>query len=86
MSAIKTVWVAIYENEHGSYAEVFEDEADAWAYRDEIADDNWERELGDTRPQHAENLGELYFDNVNGEWFEVQKVEIHPSSRTQGTP
>lgn len=81
MSAIKTVWVAIYENRHGTYPTVFEKEADAWHYREELADLYWEDEFpGEPRPDDPTELGTTYFEDIDGEWFSVVESEIIPAS------
>lgn len=60
------VWVAIYEHRHGTDVCVFNSEEAALAWRDSIAEDYWDYEIGNAITKPESNIGETYFDLMFG--------------------
>ena len=71
------IFVAIYEHRHGSDVCAFATEAAALAWRRQIADQWWTKEFGDKpRPPQEEDLGEVYFEKIDDEFFAVHPTEV----------
>jgi hypothetical protein len=69
------VYVAIYKRKSGTDARVFESGDDAYAWRTEIAKEEWARSWAEKEPDDVANE---YFDRVAvyGESFNVEDCEV----------
>lgn len=66
------VWVAIYEHCYGYDIRVFDDAQKAEAWREQIARYHWsDLGLGDLLFD-----AEVYWDNVQDEWFNYNEYEV----------
>ena len=71
------VWVATYDHKHGINVCVFETEAGAKEWRDEVAREDW-REWCEGEPPE-EGAGDLYFEACQGyEWFGIECRTVEP--------
>lgn len=74
------VVVAIYEHRDGSAVRAFKSEEQALEWRTDIAEQRWDDEFDDEPPARAD-IGEAYFDSVEGEYFSVRPVQVEGRSR-----
>ena len=74
------VYVAIYSHKHGEDVAVYESEASAWKWADEIAQDYWDTWYDEPMP--SENVGREYFNGMNrvfgDEWYTVERRQVEP--------
>lgn len=75
------VWVAVYDHRHGEDIRAFDSEDKCLEWRQEIADEWWDKEIGDPRPVSLEELADRYWEEMNGrlgsyETFHYDHVEI----------
>lgn len=73
-----TVWVTMYDHKHGTDIEVFESEASAEAYRQELADDWWDDFMEEDRPTDPKEAADAYFTAgaKHGEFFDVREQRV----------
>lgn len=69
------VVVATYEHKHGTDVRAFQSEPGALRWRVEIADRWWDEEFDEERPT-AGDLGQAYFENIEGEFFHIHDVAV----------
>ena len=69
------VVVAVYEHRHGVDVRAFQSETGARTWRCEIAERWWEEEFDDERPTQGD-IGQAYFESIEGESFTVHEVEV----------
>jgi hypothetical protein len=69
------IFVTLYEHEYGSDHTAHKTMAGAQARKDEIGNEWWEREFGDT-PRPEGSVGDAYFDRIDGEYFSIEEVEL----------
>lgn len=73
-----SVWVAMYEHKHGTDIEVFTSEAEAEAFRQELANDWWDEVMEETKPTDPKEAADAYFaaGAKHGEFFEVRQQHV----------
>jgi len=74
-AASARVVVATYEHKHGLDVRAFQSEQGALRWRMEIADRWWDDEFDDERPA-AGDIGQAYFENIEGEFFNIHDVAV----------
>jgi hypothetical protein len=73
------VYVGLYEHKHGSNVAVYASAQAAETARQLIADEGWDREIGNTRtrPADPKELADTYFDALDGrEYFTIHECEV----------
>jgi hypothetical protein len=74
-----TLFAAIYEHNYGTDVRVFREEAQALAWRTELAKEWWDSEFSDSeRPAHAD-IGAEYFDRMRDggdEFFTIECCSV----------
>ncbi len=77
-----TVHVAIWEHEYGDSVRVFARAADAEKWREEIAEEWWEKEMGERqKPKDQKQAADDYFREIGerldrNEYFTVHTAEV----------
>ena len=69
------VVVAVYEHKHGVDVRAFQSEAGARTWRCEIAERWWDAEFDAERPTQWD-IGQAYFESIEGEYFTVHELEV----------
>ena len=64
------VIVAIYEHKHVTNIRAFDNIEKAWAWKEEIARDNWDYDADGVFNEDA------YWDSAWDEWFTCEEVEV----------
>lgn len=75
------VWVAVYNHRHGEDIRAFDACLKAMKWREEIADEWWDKEIGTERPVAIEELADDYWEEMGMrlgayETFHFQEAEI----------
>lgn len=82
--------VAIYEHRHGQDVRIFETDEQCTAWKSDIAETYWEKEIEDEiqKPEDYEELGDAYFEILSnrGHTYEsfhthVCEIELDPTSK-----
>lgn len=70
------IWIGLWTHREGVDARAFSSPEQAEAWRQEIADDNWDDEMNVERPETPAEMADIYFDTLmernGGEFFDVE--------------
>lgn len=80
------VIVAIWEHRYGRAVRVFRSEEDARQWRRDIADENWEEEIGEQGPVDPETCADRYFEIMDGradrgEWLSIEECDVEEEEK-----
>lgn len=78
LPASAMVWVTMYDHKHGTDIEVFESEAAAEAYRQELVGDYWDDTMEEAKPSDPKEAADAYFaaGAKHGEFFDVREQRV----------
>ncbi len=76
------IFVTVWDHKYGTDIAAFKTAEQAEEYRQEIAAEQWDDEIGggEEKPTDPEDLADAYFgefDHFHNEWFESQECKVN---------
>lgn len=73
------VWVAVFEHQYGSDLSAFKTFEGAERWRQQIAEEWWEKEFpGTPKPDEPKACADEYFDRIDREYFNCKECVVQP--------
>ena len=77
----QTVVVAVYEHKYGTDVRVFREQAAAYAWRTEIAEEWWDHEFPTEERPGLDEIGESYFELMSTSyWGDAEYFTTHDAT------